>query len=120
VNGLNSMNKYPNLTVWCEHYHEKSGLKVHPSSVPVDVVLDDLMGQVMATVRHIHMITTTLEKMTERFQELEAQIHELNVQFVELEAKTDNTTLETAKDIQERWAEKATEEVKPKATKKVK
>lgn len=43
MNDMNTVNKYPMLTLWCEKYHESSGLKVHPSSVPVDLVLEDIL-----------------------------------------------------------------------------
>ncbi len=71
---MNKQNKFEHLTVWCEAYHEKSGLKVHPSSVPVDVVLDELLGQVMAMTRHINMITNTLELITEQFLKVNGKI----------------------------------------------
>lgn len=115
MNGLNKENKFPNLTHWCEYYHKESGLKVHPSSVPVDVVLDELLGHVMALHRRLEMVVATLEGITMRFEEIDKQVHELNIQFVELESKTGHTNFKTADEIQEEWKEKN----KP-ATKKVK
>lgn len=74
---MNKENQYPHLTVWCKDYHSRSGLKIHPSSVPTDVVLDELLGQAMASMRHIHTITSTLELITERFNNLQGLIAEL-------------------------------------------
>jgi hypothetical protein len=34
------------LKKWCDKYFEKSGMKIHPSAVPVDVILNDLLGRV--------------------------------------------------------------------------
>ena len=39
----NKLNTYPNLTSWCEKYHKDSGIKVYPTNIPVDLVLEDLM-----------------------------------------------------------------------------
>lgn len=87
MNGLNKENKYPNLTKWCEYYHKESGLKVHPSSVPVDVVLDELLGHVMALHRRMEMVVTTLEGMTMRFEEVEQKIHDLGDAIIDTNAK---------------------------------
>jgi hypothetical protein len=74
---MNKENQYPHLTVWCKDYHSRSGLKIHPSSVPTDVVLDELLGQAMASMRHIQMITSTLELITERFNKLNQDLKDL-------------------------------------------
>ena len=105
MNGLNKENKFPNLTKWCEYYHKESGLKVHPSSVPVDVVLDELLGHVMAIHRRIEMITSTLELITARFEETDLSIKEALVAIVELESKTGHMTFKTADEVQEEWKE---------------
>lgn len=71
---MNKENKYPHLTEWCKHYYEKSGLKVHPSSVPTDVVLDDLMGQLMASLHTILTITNMLEEIAKRVIANESEV----------------------------------------------
>jgi hypothetical protein len=81
---MNSENKFPFLSDWCADYHKRSGLKVHPSSVPTDVVLEELMGQVMASSRHIHIITSTLELITERFNTVSQELKTLNELVVTL------------------------------------
>lgn len=87
MNGLNKENKFPNLTHWCEYYHKESGLKVHPSSVPVDVVLDELLGHVMALHRRMEMVVVTLEGITLRFEEIEQKIHDLGDAVIDINAK---------------------------------
>jgi hypothetical protein len=99
----NRENTYTNLGAWCEKYREDTGIKVHPSSVPVDLVLEDLIGYIAILMAHDKGTATAFDALNERVKELEKQVHELNVQFVELESKTGNTNFETADDIQERW-----------------
>jgi hypothetical protein len=41
---INKMNTFPNLGKWCEDYYERTNLKIHASSVPVETVLDEVMG----------------------------------------------------------------------------
>lgn len=103
---MNKVNEFKYLKDWCDAYYETMGLKIHPSNVPVDVVLDDIMGKVTTHLRHIEMITTTLELITQRFKEQEEKIKSLEfglneglVAIVELERRTGNQTLETAATI---------------------
>lgn len=83
---MNKENKFEYLTAWCEDYHKRTNLKVHPSSVPVDVVLDDLMGQVIASARHIRIITATLEGITERFERVDSDMFGLKAEWMKLDA----------------------------------
>lgn len=83
----NKQNTYSNLSSWCEKYHQDSGIKIHPSSVPMDVVLDDLLGQSMETIGHTTMITKTLELIAERFETLEEMLEILKEQTDHLEQK---------------------------------
>ena len=101
----NKENTYTNLGAWCAQYHEQSGIKIHPSSVPYDLVLEDLMGYIAILMAHDKTTVILLDNLTKRLDELEKSIHELTVTLVDLEAKTGNHTFETAAEIQERWKE---------------
>lgn len=103
MNSLNKENKFTNLGAWCDQYREKSGIKIHPSSVPVELVLEDVLGYIAILMSHDNSMAKAFDALNERVKELEKQIHELNVQFVELESKTGHTNFETSEDIQERW-----------------
>ncbi len=101
----NKENTYSNLAAWCEKYHKDSGIKIHPSSVPVDLVLEDLMGYIAHLNAGRVQLIGALDHAVARIDELDKQVHELNVQFVELESKTGHTNFKTADDIQEEWKE---------------
>lgn len=111
---MNKENSFSNLGKWCEQYHEKSKIKVHPSSVPVDLVLEDVLGYIAILMSHDNSMAKAFDALNERVKELEKQVHELTVQFVELESKTGNTNFKTADDIQKEWADKKTTEKKVK------
>lgn len=74
---MNNIQKFPHLEQWCKNYYDTVGLKVHPSNVPVDVVLNDLMGFMQATLHRMDMITTIMEAMSERALHAEERISEL-------------------------------------------
>lgn len=74
---MNNIQKFPHLEQWCKNYYDTVGLKVHPSNVPVDVVLNDLMGFMQATLHRIEMMTTIMEGMTERFATIEQRIEDI-------------------------------------------
>ena len=71
---LNKFAEYPNLEAWCKRHHEKSLIKVHPANVPVPEILEELL----------------------------ARMHELEVQFVELESKTGHANFLTSAEIEAR------------------
>jgi oligoribonuclease (3'-5' exoribonuclease) len=90
----NKENTFSNLRAWCEKYHKESGLKVHPSSVPVDLVLEDLMGYIATLIAHDNSMTTAFDALNERVKHLQAEI--INTNKVVLEATTlINAILET-------------------------
>lgn len=74
---MNKVEKYPNLEQWCKDYHEKSGLKVHPSSVPVDVVLDELMGNFINLAHNQDKVGRILEFLTNNVLTLEQKLSQL-------------------------------------------
>jgi len=66
----NKENTYSNLAAWCEKHHKDTGIKVHPSSVPVDLVLEDLMGYIALLMSHDKTNTTITDRMSKLFDEL--------------------------------------------------
>lgn len=66
----NKENTFSNLRAWCDKYHKESGLKVHPSSVPVDLVLEDLMGYIALLMAHDKTHTNITDGMQKLFDEL--------------------------------------------------
>ena len=83
----NKENTYSNLAAWCEKYHKDSGIKIHPSSVPVELVLEDVMGYVALLMAHDRTTVTLMDSLTKRITDLETLIHELTAQLMEKAAK---------------------------------
>ncbi len=71
---MNKMNTYPHLTAWCEKYYERCNLKVHPSSVPVDVVLDEVMGDLFQMKHLYENVIGLLNHAVHRIDMLETQL----------------------------------------------
>lgn len=61
----NKENTYSNLAAWCEKYHKESGIKIHPSSVPVELVLEDLMGYIALLMSHDKTTVTLMESLSQ-------------------------------------------------------
>lgn len=80
----NKENTYSNLAAWCEKYHKDSGIKVHPSSVPVDLVLEDLMGIVAHLRSNINMLINGVDTALKQIADLQDQM----VQSSELHNQT--------------------------------
>ncbi len=83
----NKENTYSNLAAWCEKYHKDSGIKIHPSSVPVELVLEDIMGYVALLMSHDKGMATAFDALNKRIAELEVLTHELTSQLIEKAAK---------------------------------
>lgn len=78
---MNKENKYSNLAKWCERYHEDNGIKIHPSSVPVELVLEDVLGYIAILMSHDNSTATAFDALNGRLKELELLIHELTAEL---------------------------------------
>jgi hypothetical protein len=79
----NKENTYSNLAAWCEKHHKDTGIKVHPSSVPVDLVLEDLMGFVAHLRSNINMLIQSLDNAFNRIDEQEESIRRIGTALEE-------------------------------------
>lgn len=82
---MNKENKFEHLTLWCEDYYEKSGLKVHPSSVPLDVVLDELMGKFNQFATWVMDLAKSFNVHSQQLLQLQQDLLDCKEQILELE-----------------------------------
>lgn len=82
---MNKENTYSNLAKWCEMYHERSKIKIHPSSVPVELVLEDVLGYIAHLRSNVTMLINALDNMeslvkiqAENIENLTNQVEQLN------------------------------------------
>lgn len=80
----NKENTYSNLKAWCDKYHKDSGLKVHPSSVPVDLVLEDILGYIAHLRSNVNMLMNGIDVALKQIADLQEQV----IQSSELHAET--------------------------------
>jgi hypothetical protein len=102
----NKENTYSNLAAWCEKYHKDSGIKIHPSSVPVDLVLEDIMGIVAHLRSNINMLIGSLDNAFNRLDEQQSVIETIKTRhdilfdrFVDLETRVDSILLNAASEV---------------------
>ncbi len=81
----NKENTYSNLAAWCEKYHKDSGIKIHPSSVPVDLVLEDLMGYIAHLNAGRVQLIGALDHAVARLDQIEKDLLDCKVQLLELQ-----------------------------------
>lgn len=79
---MNKENRFPFLEAWCEKYYETVGLKVHSSNVPVDVVLDELMGGLESLRKYYNNLVEVYNSANHRISELESLVHQLTEELV--------------------------------------
>ena len=91
MSNLNKENKFENLERFCKEYFESVGIKVHASAVPVDAVLDYILGI-------DRVVMATMQVMTERLNRLESNIFETNKILMETLVKTNSKCDEVKKD----------------------
>jgi hypothetical protein len=103
----NKENTYSNLAAWCEKHHKDTGIKVHPSSVPVDLVLEDLMGFVAHLRSNINMLIQSADNAFNRIDEIQYKVDKIEEILL-------NHAANVVKDT------KSTEQLKCTSTKKVK
>lgn len=70
----NKENTYSNLAAWCEKYHKDSGIKIHPSSVPYDLVLEDVMGYIAHLRSNMDMLMNGVDIALKQIADLQAQM----------------------------------------------
>lgn len=63
---MNKENKFAHLEQWCKDYFETSGLKVHPTSVPTDVVMEDMLGRLNNLVREVFTLSERIREITQK------------------------------------------------------
>lgn len=85
MNNMNKENKFPYLEQWCKRYYEDVGLKIHPSNVPTDVILNELLETSFSVDNRISFIIDNLELMTIRFEILDKELVVLNDRILKLE-----------------------------------
>lgn len=68
------MSDYKNIGDWCKEYSKKVGVKVYPQSAPIQLLVEDMLGQINklreicdATFEILHNITTRIDRL-EKFQ----------------------------------------------------
>lgn len=77
----NKENTYTNLGAWCAQYHEQSGIKIHPSSVPYDLVLEDVLGYIAILMSHDKGMAGAHDHLVNRVKDLELLVHQLTEQL---------------------------------------
>ena len=78
---MNKENKYSNLAKWCEQHYERSKIKVHPTSVPVDLVLEDVLSYIAHLRSNVNMLITALDNMEVRYKHIEEQLDMVNAEL---------------------------------------
>lgn len=79
---MNKINEFKYLKDWCDEYYKTVGLKIHPSNVPVDVVLDDIMGHITMLIAHEKQLISWIDF---QIKKLEEEVLNLKVKILELE-----------------------------------
>lgn len=80
-------NQFTNLGAWCDQYKEQNGIKIHPSSVPVELVLEDVLGYIAILMSHDKGMASAFDALNQRVKDLEILVHELTAQLMEKAAK---------------------------------
>lgn len=93
----NKENTYSNLAAWCEKYHKDSGIKIHPSSVPYDLVLEDVLDYIAILVSHDKSMTMAFDAINRRVMELEKNLLDCNAKLLELQNPIEENKQETKK-----------------------
>ena len=88
---MNKENSTPNLGAWCAQYQDKTGLKIHPSSVPVELVLEDVLSSSESLRKYCANLLAIYNDANERLTALEQRITELKKQANELDVKFVNS-----------------------------
>jgi hypothetical protein len=92
---VNKINEFKYLKDWCDEYYKTVGLKVHPSNVPVDVVLDDIMGHITMIVAHEKQFISWIDFARGQIKDLQEKLLSLENEIAHvkkdlLEARVEN------------------------------
>lgn len=71
---MNKINEFKYLKEWCDNYYKTVGLKIHPANVPVDVVLDDIMGHITMLIAHEKQFISWIDFARGQIKELQDRI----------------------------------------------
>jgi hypothetical protein len=107
---MNEMNRLPYLESWCKSYFDKVGLKIHPSNVPTEVVLNDIMEQLTMLICHEKAEVTAYDALNARVTHLE--------KVLDMVERRSEMLVEGGNTLDERI--KTLEQLKSTSTKKVK
>lgn len=70
----NKLNSFPYLRAWCDKYHEDGGVKIHPTSVPTDLVLEDVLEGLEKLRADICMLSMAITGVNERLHMTETEM----------------------------------------------
>ena len=63
-------NDYKNLKEWCDEYSKKTGVKIFPQTAPLQLVMEDLVGNVRSLNEKVESLRRkVLEMYPERTNE---------------------------------------------------
>lgn len=80
------MSEYKNLTEWCAEYSKKTGVKIYPQSAPLQLVIEDLVGQ----MNDLHSLMLKLAQ--ENIEITKQLLHATQLINSKLEQKEDKKT----------------------------
>lgn len=103
---MNNITRLPYLESWCKSYFDKVGLKIHPSNVPTEIVLNDIMEQLTMLICHEKGEVTAYDAMNERIKAIESELETIKTKhnilfdrFVDLETRVDSILLQAAGEV---------------------
>jgi hypothetical protein len=63
----------PNIKLWCKQYQERANIKIFEQSVPVNLVLEDLLGSLQTLKKYHDNLVSIYNNLNERVSALEQE-----------------------------------------------
>jgi len=70
------MTEFKNIQEWCNDYSKKTGVKIYPQSAPLQLLIEDLLGQFVRMQDYMKNLTNLYDHLNERIDYLESRFIE--------------------------------------------
>ena len=71
---MSNMNEYLNLKKWCERHYANTNIKVFPQTVPLQTIIDELLGRLETAEAALAIACAKVAADTDRICQLESRV----------------------------------------------
>ena len=82
---MSNENSLKHLGEWCNEYRKRSNINIHPSSIPTDLVLEDILSHISYMDSRFEILAGQIKILQEKMDDAKKEQRRSKVKFKEQE-----------------------------------